>query len=91
MLAKLSPSRLTGERWNDRTEAAKDRVEAASVLETDARPDIVVMNALCMAAQGVQQLLSENEAVGKQTKRNSCILPYWPDFRNITSSPHRPP
>ena len=64
MLAKLSPSRLTVETWKDRAETAKDEVEAANVLETDARPDTVIINALCMAAQGVQPLL--NKAVGKQ-------------------------
>lgn len=50
MLAKLSPSRLTNEQWNGRTGAAKVEVEAASVLETDARPDAVKLNVLCMAA-----------------------------------------
>ena len=56
MLAKLSPSRLTTEKWNDRVATAKAGVEAASALETDARPDVVVTNAHCMAAQGSSRL-----------------------------------
>ncbi len=71
MLAKLSPSRPTGEKWNDRAAAPKDGVKATTVLETDARPDRVMMNALCMVAEGVQPLPSE--AVGKQ---NETVAPF---------------
>ena len=71
MLAKLSPSRPTGEKWNDRAAAPKDGVQATTVLETDARLDIVTVNALCMVAQGAQPLL--REAVGKQ---NETVAPF---------------
>jgi hypothetical protein len=88
MLAKLSPSRLTDEKWNDRVEATKDGVEAASTLETDTRPDIVIIYAVCMATQGVQPLLSE--AVGKQIV---TVVPFHIGLISgiSTSSPHRPP
>jgi hypothetical protein len=74
MSAKLSPSRLAGEKWNDRAEVAKAGVEAASVLESDARPDVVIIDALCMAAQGVQPPLSE--AVGKQNVQLNPVEPF---------------